>query len=111
MAEKVAGWLEKLITRRAALGRVGLAALAAVLGTVGLARPAAALRDVYCCTLCAQDCTPLSCTGCRWSWLCCYNHRQVECSECYHAGANCDGSCNRVMCSNAFFVVPAVTCS
>jgi hypothetical protein len=102
MAEKVVSWLEKLITRRSALGKVGLATLGAVLGSVGLARPAAALRNVYCCTLCARDCTPLDCTGCRWNWFCCYGAKQIECSECYHAGASCDGSCNSVECSNAF---------
>lgn len=111
MAEKIVSWLESLITRRSALGKMGLAALGAVLGAVGLARPSAALRNVYCCTLCAEDCTPLGCTGCRWSWCCCHHGSQIECSECYHAGASCDGSCSHVMCSNAFVVGSTCTCS
>jgi hypothetical protein len=107
MADKVVGWLEKLISRRAVFGRVGLAALGAALGMVGLARPAAALRQVHCCTLCAADCPPLGCTGCRWSWPCTDSqNRMWECSECYSAHSQCDGSCNNVTCSNAFLVAP-----
>lgn len=105
MSEKIVGWLENLISRRTAFARVGLAALGAALGMVGLAKPAAALRQVHCCTLCAQDCTPLDCTGCRWSWYCMDNqNRTWECSECYAAQASCDGSCTSVVCSNAFLI-------
>ena len=112
MSEKIVGWLEKLISRRTAFGKVGLAAFGAALGMVGLARPAAALRQVHCCTLCASDCTPLGCTGCRWSWCCCDNHEQKwECSECYTAGSQCDGSCSNVECSNAFPLPASASCT
>ena len=88
--------------RRGFLRKLSMAAVGLATALVGLPQKAEALVHVGCCWLCKGS---QSCSGaCCWTWGCCDADPQSRfwrCTECYSAGAACNGSCTGVVCSNA----------
>lgn len=105
MAEDLTERIARTMGRRRFLKNVAAGALGVVMWWLGNPSPAVGLFDYGCCTLCKSPSPTCSGCSCEWCWVCIVQPGggYYHCCECYSAGHSCNGSCNGVICSHAWF--------